>query len=194
MLMESKSQLEQGHERPQMVRRWETPYAMALDLMESAEKVGQSKPEELIDNLLDFKQNIFNFMRHFYVIYEEFKPLMDKKRKERGGFSKGAVQKHAFKGLDGSRLVRDRLSDQFLDLSDKEPYFSLLNRKLEEETRELVETQNRKERREELGDVFEVFNTILHVRGMDEGLIERIRQGKTSVEFKKRRRELEEKK
>jgi predicted house-cleaning noncanonical NTP pyrophosphatase (MazG superfamily) len=173
-LMESKTK--QGNEKLYMAHRLETPQGIALGLRESAEKIGQSTPEKMVANLVDFKQNIFNFMNHFNLEMSDFISDMEDKRFERGGFTKRAVQAHPFKGAGGIRLVRDKLSKEFLFLDKDEPYLTLLNRKLEEETKELIEAMSRKERREELGDVFEVFNTILGVKGITESLIESKRQ------------------
>lgn len=173
--------------------RLETPQPVALGLREFAEKIGKSKPEDLVDNLVDFKQQVLGFMNHFNIDYQEFTSDMEDKRDKAGGFTKRAYQKHSFKGLNGLRLVRDDRSDQFLDLRDTELYFSLLNRKLEEEVKELIEAMSRKERREELGDVFEVFNTILSARGINESLIEHKRQIR-EIKLRRDRRKLQTKK
>jgi len=190
--MESK--MKQENEKLYMAHRLETPQGIALSLRESAEKIGESAIEEMIDSLVDFKQNIFNFMNHFNLEIVDFKSDMGDKRFEKGGFTKRAVQDHPYKGVGGLRLVRDKLSKDFLFPDKDEPYLTLLYRKLEEETKELVEAMSRKERKEELGDVFEVFNTILSVKGISASLIENRRQNSELKMRREQKRKLVRKK
>lgn len=177
-------------------QRLETPLALLAVLRESAESIGQfKKHDELINNLVDFKQNIFDFMSYFNLDLKDFESDQEDKKFAKGGFVKGAVQKHPFLGVNGLRLVRDKLSDGvFLKKDRTELYRKLLERKIVEETVELTKAMNRKERREELGDVFEVFNTYLSEIGVDKIQIEDRRRIKELNVAKKNRRKLQKKK
>jgi predicted house-cleaning noncanonical NTP pyrophosphatase (MazG superfamily) len=167
----------------------ETPLPLMQILRVSAEKIGDSEGKELTSNLIDFKQNVFNFMTHFNLDMEDFKSDMVDKRFERGGFTKRAVQKHPFLGVRGYRLVRDKLSDGvFLKDSEKDLYNKLLERKLLEEVVELTEAMSRRERIEELGDVFEVFDTLLDVKRIDKRLMEEKRKEAELKAIKERRK------
>lgn len=167
----------------------ETPQPMVKLLRDSAEKIGNSNGKELITNLVDFKQNIFSFMKHFNLEMQDFESNMEDKKFAKGGFTKRAIQEHPYLGIKGLRLVRDKLSNGvFLDNKEKELYIKLLERKLFEETVELTEGMSRKERKEELGDVFEVFNTLLDEKGISGVLIEdrrRLEEFKNSKERRK---------
>ncbi len=172
----------------------ETPQPLVFVLRDSSEKIGNSQGKELIDNLVDFKQNIFNFMNHFNLEMQDFESDMEDKRFIKGGFTKKAVQKHPFLGVNGLRLVRDELSDGvFLSDTENDLYNKLLERKLVEEVVELIEGMSRKERKEHLGDVFEVFNTLLDVKGISKGLIEDKRR-LIEVKIARERRKLVKKK
>lgn len=169
----------------------ETPTALAVSLREAAEKIATSDEKNLVNNLVDFKQNVVNFMAHFNIDYREIESDQEDKRNLKGGFSKRAVQEHPFLGEKGLRLVRDKLSNgKFLKIEETDLYFTLLNKKITEETKELIETMNKKERKEELGDVFEVFNTLLNARGINESLIEYKRQTKETLLKREKKRKL----
>lgn len=193
--MESKTQPKQENEKFQMAHKLETPQVMALSLRESAQNLGQSKPEELVNNLVDFKQNVFNFMSHFNLEMQDFESDMEDKKFLKGGFTKGAIQKHPFLGVDGLRLVRDKLSAGFfLKENRTDLYHKLLERKIVEEIVELTEAMCRKERKEELGDVFEVFNIFLAEKGISQNLIEEKRRLKEIKVGREKRRKLVKKK
>lgn len=177
-----------------MAHKLETPPEIALLLSESAKAIGVSEKEALLDSLVGFKQNILAFMYHFNLDMKDFTSDMEDKRFESGGFTKRAVQKHSFKGAKGLRLVRDKLSQEFLSPGNDDLYLTLLNRKLEEETRELIEAMSRKERKEELGDVFEVFDTILDVKGITPQALEHRRQLHEINQRREKRKKLERKK
>lgn len=169
----------------------ETPIPLATNLREAAEKILSSDEKNLVDNLVDFKQNVVNFMNHFNIEYREIESDQEDKRNLKGGFSKRAVQNHSFLGERGLRLVRDKLSGGvFLKTEETGLFLTLLNKKIAEETKELIETMNKKERKEELGDVFEVFNTLLSVRGINESLIEYKRQTKDTLLKREKKRKL----
>lgn len=172
----------------------ETPQPLISVLRSSAEKIGQSEPEELIDNLVNFRLDISAFMDHFNITMLDFESDMQDKRFSRGGFRKRAVQKHPFLGIDGLRLVRDELSNgTFLKKDRSDLYHKLLERKIVEETIELTECMSRKERKEELGDVFEVFNTFLDEMGISRHLVEdKVKSEK--IKIAKRRRLSKQKK
>ncbi len=190
--METKDNFQQKREWPVMAHKLETPQPMLLAIRDTAEAVGKHDTDEIKQppleaRLADFKQNVLSFMNHFNLEIMDFQSDMEDKRFARGGFKKRAVQEHAFKGVNELRLVRDKLSTQFLGSENRDLYLVLLNRKLEEEARELTEATSRHERREELGDVFEVFNTILEVNGISESLVESTRQMKEIEQRRKQR-------
>lgn len=172
----------------------ETPQPLLQALRDSAERIGNPKEKDLIKNLVDLKQNVLTFMNHFNLEMQDFESDMEDKRFIKGGFTKRAIQEHPFLGVKGLRLVRDKLSNGvFLDNKEKDLYNKLLERKLLEEIVELTEAMSRKERREELGDVFEVFNTLLDVKGIDRILIEDKRR-LIEVKASRERRKLARKK
>lgn len=193
--MESKLPPKQANERFQMAHKLETPQPLVLVLRESAEKIGDSQGEELINNLVDFKQNIFNFMNHFNLEIRDFESDMEDKRFSEGGFTKRAVQDHPFLGVKGLRLVRDNRSDgRFLNHNEKDLYHKLLERKIVEETVELTRAVSRRERKAELGDVFEVFNAFLQEMGISQSLIEDRRRVKEVKLRREKKRKLAGKK
>lgn len=190
--MESKDLSKQRNERLQMAHKLETPQPLVLAMREQAEIVLNSKPDKRVENLVDFKQVIIHFMNHFNLDMKDFVSDMEDKRFSQGGFTRRAVQKHPYLGVEGLRLVRDNRSTDFLLEGAQELYLTLLDKKLEEETKELVEAMSRSERKEELGDVFEVFNTILLARGISASVVESRRQVK-EVGLRKEKREARKK-
>lgn len=170
-----------NRENKSMAHKLETPQPMIEALVSAAEAIGTSRPDDYYENVACFKDEVFKLMGRFNLDFDDFRDFMDKKREEKGGFTRGAIQAHPYKGLNGARLVRDKLSAEFFDIADKKLYRSLLERKLVEETFELVEAMNRRERIEELSDVFEVFNTMLNVAGINDRKLEEYRRvGKKS--------------
>jgi predicted house-cleaning noncanonical NTP pyrophosphatase (MazG superfamily) len=192
--MENKSLSKQGSEKAH-AHRLETPQPMIQVLRESAEKIGESLDnKQLVLNLVDFKLNVVNLMNHFNISFSQVEPFTEDKKREKGGFGKRAYQEHYFLGVNGIKLVRDKLSDgKFLPLQDVDLYLSLLDKKIMEETKELTEAMGNMARIEEFGDVFEVFNAILSARGINENLIEHKRQTR-EIELRRERRKLKSRK
>ena len=189
--MESKTIIPAKREYVPHAHKLETPMPLAISLREAADKISFSDEKNLVTSLVDFKQNVVNFMTHFNIDYREIESDQEDKRNLKGGFSKRAVQDHPFLGERGLRLVRDKLSNgMFLKIEETDLYITLLNKKIAEETKELIETMNKKERKEELGDVFEVFNTLLSVRGINESLVEHKRQTKDTLQKREKKRKL----
>lgn len=195
MLMEDGKIYSKTKEYLPHAHKLETPQPLVMALRDSAEKIGNSQDKELIANLVDFKQNIFNFMNHFNLEMQDFESDMEDKRFAKGGFTKRAVQKHPVLGVNDLRLVRDKLSDGvFLNDNEKDLYHKLLERKIVEETVELTQSMSRKERKEELGDVFEVFNTFLQEKRISPSLIEDKRRLREIEIGREKRRKLQKKK
>lgn len=161
-----------------MAHKLETPVRFRTSLRDLADKIVNPEEEKnLQDNLVHFKQTLFDFMERFNISKYQVKTFRDDKKQTKGGFSKKAVQKHAFKGEQGLRLVRDNLSNgAFLKSEEVDLYSALLNRKLVEETKELTEAMSDRERVEEMSDVMEVFDTMLKVKKIDGRIIEQKRQ------------------
>lgn len=170
--------------------KMETPQPLVSSLRNSAEQiiVELVTSKELEDRLVDFRLGISGFMVHCNLEFADFESDMKDKKFLKGGFGKRAVQKHPSLGVNGLRLVRDELSDGVFLKKDKvDLYRELLARKILEETIELTECNSRKERKEELGDVFEIFNAFLDEMGINKRLLEE-RIASERIEIAKRRR------
>lgn len=157
--MENSKNIPSQKEQIPMAHKLETPMELVFLLRESAENITKSKNnEERVSGIAEHLHFVGRLVRGFDIGLTEIKNIRESKATSKGKFNKGAVRvvPHF-----GEKLVRDKLSDTFIKEEHRDYYLELLNKKIIEETKELVETMDRMKRIEETADVLEVLDALM---------------------------------